>query len=362
MGFKNYQGFLNEAKYTSGSSISMEDLPDEIKLAAEEAKKTPALIKFVSSLPGGDASSTMMTLFSEMTAKKEYLKEFITKLWTISSPEDVNPSLYTSNSFGSYLFEKEPKGVGRGELFLAWLIADSEVQGGSVNFDLLIKGKKFEVKDYRSTSSPNAPVRLGVKGKVTQYSIWKEIIDTIRRLDQLTGLSSSSTKFDFTKTFSDTEFVSCVQYILDRKNDILSGELNKKDVSIFKTFYDKVSSIKIEIDGYTNVILRGPGIKPVEMSIKPLAASQLDAKTITFEVSDTNDDLTYILTELRRLKYARDSKAFDSDLQDIVNTIVGDIPFIIFRNSGINITKDFIFEVISQNGIKIIEKSIADKR
>lgn len=378
MSFKNYESFLNTAlneasKKKLSKTVGMDNVPDAVIEAAEAANKTKQLESFVANLPSGESSTVMIQLFNDISMKPAFLNEFIKNLWSIKDPVKINPSLYSSNgTFGHYIFNQKPVGVGRGELFMAWIMSDSKIQGGSVNYDLDVAGKKYEVKDYRvpenvpgettRSGDANASIRIGEKGKVTQFAFWTEIVDTVRRLDKLTGLSKGTTKFDFTSTFNDKDFVDAVHYILGRQNFILAGELNKTDVNNLKTLYSKISDIKLDIGGYTNVILRGPNAKPIEVSIKPITFEQASGKNIQLETSDTVDQLTYIITELRRIKYARDYKALESDLQDAVNKIVGDIPFIIFRKSGINITKEFVFSSISQGGVKIIEKSIADNR
>ena len=43
-----------------------------------------------------------------------------------------------------------------------------------------------------------------------------------------------------------------------------------------------------------------------------------------------------------------------------VNELVGDLPFIVFRKSQINITKDFRYKTISQGTIYILEKTLSD--
>lgn len=377
MSFKDYASFLNEselneAKKSTSKIVALESVPDEVIEAAAAAKKSKELETFVTNIPGGESATVMISLFNEMVSNRRYLDEFIKYLWTLKDPNKIDSSMYsTSGSFGQYIFNQKPVGVGRGELFMAWIMKDSKIQGGSVNYDLDVAGQKYEVKDYRvpdrepgdkSGPSPNAPIRLGEKGKVTQFGFWNEIIDTFRRLDKLTGLSQGTPKFNFTETFDDADFVSAVQYLLGRQRTVLPGELNKTDLSNLRTFYEKVANVKLDIDGYTNVILRGPGVNPIEMSIKPITSSQASQKNIQLEPSETVDQLTYILTELRRIKYSRDPKSLDKDLQDVVDKIVGDIPFIVFRKTGINVTNDFVFDSISQGGVKIVERSIAENR
>lgn len=370
MSFKTFETFLNEAKGAGG--INMNSIPDAIINALDKENKKDQFTDFVNNLPGGESTSVMVQLFNEMAAKPAYLAEFVENLWTVKDPNKIDPKLYQTNgSFGQYIFNQKPVGVGRGELFLAWIMNKSSIQGGSVNYDLEVDGQKFEVKDYRvpdkeegqkSSPSPNAPIRLGEKGKVTQFSFWNEIIDTLRRLDKLVGLSQGNAKFDFTTTFDDKEFVEIVQNLLSRQGKILSGECNKTDFANLKTFYKKVSDVKLAINGYTNIILRGPGEKPVEMMIKPITVDQVNQKVIQLEPAETVDQLSYIITELRRIKYARNPSDFDKDLQDVVNKIIGNIPFIIFRKSGINVTTEFVFDSVSQGGVKIVEKSIADSK
>lgn len=364
MSLKNYKLFLNEGAVSKltydvmASDASLKPVVD----AAVAKKKDKQLAGFINNLPDGDSASVMASMFNEMIANRAYLDEFIDKLWSITDPSAINANLYTSSSFGSRLFDLEPKGVGRGELFLSWLIADSKVQGGNVSFDLDIKGKKFEVKDYRSKNSPNAGIRLGTKGKVTQFDFWKEIVDTIRRLDKLTGFTSGQPKFDLSKTFTDTKFVESSNYILSRQNTILGGEFGIEDKQMFNQFYSSVSNVEIKSEGYTNVILRGPNAKPIELSIAPLTEKDVSQKTITLQISAEDNSMTYVLTEIRRLKYARDPKTFDADLQSAVNSLVGNLPFIVFRNDGINLTTDFVFDTISQGGVKIVEKTVLAKR
>jgi hypothetical protein len=49
------------------------------------------------------------------------------------------------------------------------------------------------------------------------------------------------------------------------------------------------------------------------------------------------------------------------DLQDLVNELVGSLPFIVFRKTQINITTEFRYKTISQGTIYILEASLSDK-
>jgi hypothetical protein len=356
---KSYEQFLNEKK--NASVLSMEDVPQGIVQYAESKKKTADLEGFVNNFPTGDSPVTAINiLFSLISQNNNWTKEFVDSLWTLKDPSQVSPKMYSSGSLGERIFEQEPKGMGRGEIFLSWLIKNSSAQGGGESFDLTVGGSKYEVKDYRSKKSPNKPIRLGTKGKATRFFFWKQIIETISRINKLIGVTTGQPKFDFNTAFKDKDFVNVVNYIIGRENMITGGEFNRTDLANFKAFYEKVATVEFAPDVYTNVIIRGPGVKPIEISIEPLSPDAVGGKTITLTPKPSVDQSSYLLTEIRRLDYARNPKNFEADMQKAVNEIVGTLPFIVFRNNAINITTDFVFYSVSQSGVTIIEKSIAD--
>jgi hypothetical protein len=131
-----------------------------------------------------------------------------------------------------------------------------------------------------------------------------------------------------------------------------------KDKQFLMQFYREANALNTEIQGYTNVILRGPNATPVEMSIEPIEKMKNGALVIK-PVSDGSSDITYINAELRRLKYVRNPNDLDTDLQEAVNQIIGDdLQFIVFRKDRVRITSDFRYVVIDAGKIRIIEKAI----
>ena len=117
---------------------------------------------------------------------------------------------------------------------------------------------------------------------------------------------------------------------------------------------------KTDKDLITNVIFRGPDAKPKEISIEPISSKDLESGSITVNKTPDDHSYTYILTELRRLKYVRKPDDLMTDIQvTIDDKIVGKIPFFVFRPDGPHIETKFKFDRISQNGIKIIEDRLA---
>ena len=51
---------------------------------------------------------------------------------------------------------------------------------------------------------------------------------------------------------------------------------------------------------------------------------------------------TYVLSELKRLKYVRNPKDLQADMQKAVEQIHAGLVYIVFRKNTINITTDFV--------------------
>lgn len=310
--------------------------------------------RFASLYPNGQATSAILNFFASLSDKESI--ELANALYSLKSPKELSVNMYSNkSSLYGRLFDCIPsRGLGRGEPLIAWLIKDSSIQGGTESFDVLIGKDKYEVKDY--SGQGNAAILAGVKSKVSNFEFWRELVDTLRRLDKLTGYSGGS-KFDITLYF-DSNLVNIINNLLSRQNVILSGECNLNDLKLFRDFYENASKIENKMHGYTNVILRGPNVKPIELSIDLLDPSQVTGDTITFHVAKSDQTATYILSELKRLKYVRNPKDLDADMQKAVDQIHAGLTYIVFRKDAINITTDFIPTAISISSLKFVERSI----
>ena len=163
-------------------------------------------------------------------------------------------------------------------------------------------------------------------------------------------------KFDFHKYFHQ-ELLDAIAYLDSRREFILAGNLNMQDKRYLDQFYREANSINNDIQGYTNVILRGPNATPIELSIKPI--ERAGDKIIVTPIQDGSQDITYINAELRRLKYVRQPSQLDVDLQEAVDQIIGEgLQFIVFRKDRVNVTRDFRYVVIDAGKIRIIEKDV----
>jgi len=308
--------------------------------------------RFTSMFPNGQLAAAFVNYIKTLNQKESI--ELANSLYSLKGPSDLTTKYYSNRSdLWGRMFDLAVRGAGKGEVLIAWLIKDASIQGGVESFDVLIGKDKYEVKDW--SKQGNAAILTGVKSKVSNFEFWKEVVDTLRRLDKLTGYSTKP-KFDMNLYF-DTETVDLINKILSRQNTILSGEFSLGDIENFKRFYTKANSVDNQIKGYTNVILRGPNIEPLEISINPIQLGQFkDQITITKTAEDQS--ATYILTELKRLKYVRNPKDLENDMQTAVNQIVKGITYIVFRKDTINITNDFVPSAVSISSLKFVERSI----
>jgi len=331
-------------------SIDNQDLLDQIA----KSGKTNEFTEFLRLLP---TEANDLTIRYLNNISQESANQFVSILYSQQalSEELLNKINYKSG-INFELFNLDGKGLGKGEILLAALFRGSQIQGSTRSYDLVIAGQQYEIKDY--SKKANASIRLGTKASVTRFKFWDEITTTLKRISQLQGIDSP--KFKFNEYFN-TEFLNAIDYLNDRRSFIMAGNLNLQDKRYLEQFYSEAHKLNSDIEGYTNVILRGPNATPIEMSIEPI--QNAGDKIVITPIRDNSEDITYINTELRRIKYVRNPELLDSDLQDAVDEIVGnDLLFIVFRNSRVNVTNDFRYYVIDAGKLRIVEKSILPKQ
>ena len=356
---------LNEAKNAKASSESMQGEVDnpgslhgntELINALSKTKTGIADYKeFAKNYPNGIPTTFILNYFASLNPKES--EELAGLLYSKTAPKDLNSGMYSNrNSVLGRLFDQKPTGLGKGEALIAWLIRGAQIQGGTESYDVKIGKDAFEVKDY---SNGNSAIRAGVKSKVSNFEFWREISDTLSRIDKLTGYSTGTPKFDISKYFSVT-MTDAANYLMGRKGTIMSGECNLTDFKNLRSFYEEASKVENKLIGYTNVILRGPNSKPIELSIDLLDPLSITGDTISFHIAKSDQTATYILSELKRLKYVRNPKDLEVDMQTAVNLIHAGLVYIVFRKNGINITTDFVPAQVSTSSLYFVERSIKD--
>jgi hypothetical protein len=342
----NVKDFIKE-------SLDIESIENQfLSKAIQASGKETEFARFLSVLP---VEAELPTLKVLNNLSLEESTQFAALLYsqTAVSEQFLN-KLNFKTGLVNRLFEIRPPGLGKGEVLLTALIQNSNIQGGTVAYDLNVNGGKYEVKDYSNPKKPNASIRLGTKGTVTRFRYWDEITATFQRLSQLRGIDSP--KFDLDKLLPEP-LLEAIRYLDRRRDVILAGNLGMKDKSYLDMFYREANKLQSEIKGYTNVILRGPNAVPVEMSIEPIEDASGEAFIIR-PVRDESQNLTYVSAELRRLRYVRNPSLLEQDMAAAVESIIGDVTFIVFRPNRINVTQDLRYAATDAGKIRIVEKTI----
>ena len=306
--------------------------------------------EFLAGMPGGATNIMLQNFFDNMT--NDDIDDFIEMLYSRESVDEIDPRDYNTG-VGAKLYNLEPKGIGRGEIFLAALIRGAKVSGGGQSFDLTIGPDKYEVKDYRTKQS--AAIRLGTKGNVVRFPFWKQLIETLEIMEELQEANAF-------ESIDNPDIKAFAEYLnkpgkngKNRYEMIPTGEFNKTDLQEFEKGFKALSDYaQVDSKGYTMVTLRGPNVKPKAFNIEELPTDIKDKVNLNIKGDAGIENLA---TRLRRLSYVRSPQSLEQDIDQVVKQTVGDeIPFVVFRPDGIKITKDFELANISQGGIKIMEK------
>jgi hypothetical protein len=324
--------------------------------------------KFLENIPNGQTAIVVRNMFKKIVEKPDFVFEFFEKIHSLGSVRTIKPEMYeTEGSLGDLIFNTSVLGLGKGELLVAWLVKNAYIQGGTTDYDVQVKDQKFEIKNYRKLVDENGkaqgsdkqPIRLGVKGKVIKFEFWAEILETIRRIKKTQ--ESIYARKNLKTYFDSMEIHRCIDYILEREEKILDGEFGIEDYEMFEKFYIHMNAITYEDEGFTHVVLRGPNVEPMSIAIEDMPRWVIEKYGFALKESDADDFLSqkkYIVTELRRLKYVRNPEDFKADIDDSVKGLIGETPFVIFRDNSITVTKNLEYSRISQGTIYLIESSL----
>jgi len=304
-------------------------------------------IDFLSNLPGSKVYDCFIEFINGLNKKE--VDDLISIFKTKSNINDLFSINYNSG-IEKKLFELKEIGIGKGEIMMAWIFDDAKINGGGESFDLMLNGKKYEIK---TASDENPGVRTGKEGALTSKNFYKIMKDTLRRMENLT----SNNKFDIKSVLTDEEFLAWTNINDDDYIKINDGEISKTRIKKLKDFYEVFNRAGVsDIVGYSNLILRGPNEIPKELSIEPISFKDFKpGDMITLKIADSSNIRLYILTELKRLKYVRDPQALDVDIQNEIDNLTKNKKFIIIRPSGVVITSKLKLAGLTSRTIKVIE-------
>jgi hypothetical protein len=347
-----------------------------LDVAIISAKKEKAFESFKKAIEETNSSNIIKTTYSILSNMgSKDIPDFVDNLYSKSIIETKSGPI--GNKIGSLLFDISVKGIGKGEVYCAWLYTDTTIQGGKVSFDILQDKKKYEVKEYLDKTSA---IRIGVEGSVSKFSFWKEILNTVNQIVKIQDVDGST--WDILPQSPDLEDLKLAKdYIINRvlvNNKIVTGEFGKKDLEHFSKFYTTAKKILADVNStsaFNQVVLRGPNVKPKSITIDPITVAEIPDRvnplTVTVQNSKGTATIETLINFLSKLKYLRNPEDFQKDIDIAVAGIIekGEADFwVIYRGSKSSFNQkviskadaisSFKYNHISQNGIKFKEPGI----
>ena len=300
---------------------------------------------------GGKSYTDTIAMLNKLSAKDS--KVFAEGLAKYSNIEDLQPNFQTeleATDLSTKIFDEKQnigKGIGPGELWLAWLVSGVRVSGGGESFDVTHNEKaKYEVKSY---TGDNAPFRLGNAGAASKF-------DWIKKLRHLAEVSEEIVKraslekthpelFEVAKQFNSRADKS-------PSADFARGEVAKTLMKFAIDFINIANkSIAERETGYDIIEVKStsPGLPNKSYVIEPATDADLKSGKFTIKSEINMGDIQNEEALFRMLVknvYVREGigqlvKDINDGITAVENKYKG-IKFLVFRKGKMNISTGLV--------------------
>ena len=333
-------GAINEA---TNAGINNKFLLKEIKAENKEEQ----FEKYITNLltTGGKSYTDTIKLLNNFKAPEA--KEFAKGLATYKTIEALSSNFNKHrNGLGDVIFDQAQvigKGIGPGELWIAWLVEGARVSGGGESFDITVNDKdKYEVKSY---IGDNSPFRLGNAGAASKF-VWlrhmRALATTTETIVSIKGLEDSQPEL--------FKAAALVNSRADKSSsaDFARGEISKTLLSSMVEFI-KVAQATVESrkSGYDIIEIKSTqsGMPNKTYHIEP--ATETDIANSSFKVigeidaTDLQSEIV-LFRELVKNVYVRDGvpgliRDINVGITQVEEKYKG-IKFLVFRTEGMNIS------------------------
>ena len=346
----NFQRALDNANAMNEATmagVNNKFLLKEIKAEKKEQQFEKYLDNL--SITGGKSFTDTINLLNGF--KSGEAKEFAKGLALYKTIEALSGNFNKHRKgLGDVIFDQAQvigKGIGPGELWIAWLVEGARVSGGGESFDITVNDKeKYEVKSY---IGDNAPFRLGNAGAASKFQWLKHmraLATTTETIVSIKGLEASQPEL-----FTAAKLVNS-RAEKSSSADFARGEISKTLLGTMVDFI-KVAQAAVESrkSGYDIIEIKSTqaGMPNKTYHIEPASAS--DIANSSFKVIgeiDTKDlqSETVLFRELVKNKYVREGVAgLVKDINDGITQVeqkYKGIKFLVFRTGGMNISSDLM--------------------
>ena len=285
--------------------------------------------------------------------------EFILRIGSYKTIKELqdNYQFEMQNAFSREIFLINPKGLGMGEVWIAWLVEGSVISGGGESFDVLLNDNKYEAKAYNffphyktkklQLGKYEGVWRLGNAGAMSNFKFMKHLCHAVDLAVKLSSVKMQSSP-ELTKALKIIEMIKKKSPKYGMSADFSRGEIGKNKIRLMFEVIDNLHKHVSNFKGDYDIVTFGssaPGNPNTAFKIKPATPEQIAKGQIEIiepvDESDISDPMI-LRRMLVKSKYIRDGvssiiKDINIDL-DKVEAKYENINFIIFRKSGMHVS------------------------
>lgn len=340
--------FMVEMQRVNEAEINFGDYNPKIIRALGQKQDAFKLFLINLRKTGGDPYSSTVKLLDKLSGKDiDAFVEGLGKYQTIEALGSNFTKELAASSFSNSLFTMDAKGIGQGELWIAWLVSGARVSGGGESFDITHnESKQYEVKTYMNSASP---FRLGNAGAASRFT-W------LRTLRHVAEISEEIVKISSIKNIH-SEIYDAAVTMNSRAEKTPAGDFSRGEVSkdLMKStlnFIDVVNTVlNSRTTGYDLIDIKStsPGFPNVTLLIEPTSPSDIQAgkfKVIKqVDMGDVSGEEA-LFRMLTRNEYLR--SGITALIRDInigiseVESKYNKTTFVVFRKGAMNITTKLV--------------------
>jgi hypothetical protein len=309
-------------------------------------------------------------------------KLFVSKFKTLKSVEDLNNVSYKpyQKLWDTYVGQA----IGKGELFISFMVDGAVVQGSTESYDIGDKGKKYEVKSLDVLSSKTGKVvagniRPGAEGKASRFKYTKQLMDFF---DILIALKEPEIRANLL-TIGDKKsmerivtVVDSVRTIKPKSQQLVTLSPGDVPMSMWPPVYaavkvlNKLKSTPVNKNMSTSrIAVKGSGadaqywIRPEDIkNIAKAAGKQTDINIqVGMPVTDETRDAKILLSNLFTHPFVTNPTSFVNGLSEIKAAFFGDKDGLVYFFKGVTyVSRDmseFATLESSQDGYRFTLKS-----
>tara|TARA_R110000772_G_scaffold148902_9_gene259552 strand:+ start:616 stop:1686 length:1071 start_codon:yes stop_codon:yes gene_type:complete len=302
-----------------------------------------------------DAKREVLKFISQSTEHDEH---FMDRLGSYESIEELQADYQDemADEFSKSVFLIQPKGLGMGEVWIAWLVKGAVISGGGESFDVLSNGTQYEAKAYNffphyktkelQLGKYEGVWRLGNAGAMSNFSFMKHLTHAVDLCAELSKITNPE-GYHITEALRYIDLVEKGSLKYGMAADFSRGEIGKKKMAniimALHHLHIHVSQSRSDYDIVTfgSSSIGNPNISYLIENATQEEISQGKIKIVK-SIDETDITVPLILNRmLVKSKYIREGASaiiedINNDIAKVQSKYEG-INFIVFRKSGMNI-------------------------